>query len=302
MKIMNSKLSKIGVLGLPYNTGSKGMGLDKGAEALRKAGIVDKLRGISSEVVDYGNLELILPPPDTSNPRLLNPGQVEALCKALADKIQNVTASGYLPFIVGGEDSSLMGIIEGLRRSLGSQIGMVYMDAHGDFNTPETTPSGIIGGMDVAITVGRGAKELAEMFGHSPLLREENVVLYGVRDLDKLEEIALTNSGVQVCTREKIKEQGAEQAAKDVLSYLELKCQHLYIHVDLDVMDESVFSAQGLPVPDGLTKIEFQSTLKVLTRSPKLCGIAIMVFDASKDPHGREAKKVVELVTDALTA
>ncbi|MGQ9551788.1 MAG: arginase family protein, partial [Candidatus Bathycorpusculaceae bacterium] len=258
MKIKHSKLSKIGVLGIPYNTGSKGMGLDKGAEALRKAGIVDELKGIGSEVVDYGNLELKLPPTDSSNPRLLNAGQVETICKALADKIERIATSGYLPFIIGGEDSCLMGIIEGLRRSLGPQIGMVYMDAHGDFNTPETTPSGIIGGMDVAITVGRGARELVDMFGLSPLLQEENVVLYGVRDLDELEEIALTNSRVNVFMREKIRERGAEQTAKDVLTYLERKCEHLYVHVDLDVLDESVVSAQGLPVPDGLTKIEFQ--------------------------------------------
>jgi len=302
LKRARAKLSKIGVIGVPYNTGSKGLGLDKGAEALRKAGIVDELKRLDSEVTDFGNIKVTLPPTDTSNPKLLNPKQVEALCKSLADKIQNITTSGYLPFIIGGEDSTLMGIIEGLRRNLGPQIGMVYMDAHGDFNTPETTPSGIIGGMDVAITTGRGAKELVEMFGLSPLLPEENVVLYGVRDLDELEEIALTNSRVHVYTREKIKEQGAEQTAKDVLSYLESKCEHLYVHVDLDVLDESVVSAHGLPVPDGLTKIEFQNTLKVLAKSPKLRGIAVMVFDAAKDPHGREAKKVVKLVIDALNA
>ncbi|KPV64384.1 MAG: Arginase family protein [Candidatus Bathyarchaeota archaeon BA2] len=82
-----------------------------------------------------------------------------------------------------------MGIIEGFQRALGSRIGLIYMDAHGDFNTPETTPSGLIGGMDVAITAGRGPKELVEMFGRSPLLLEENIVLYGTRELDAVEEM-----------------------------------------------------------------------------------------------------------------
>jgi arginase len=193
----------------------------------------------------------------------------------------------------------LMGIVEGLR-SLELRIGMVYMDAHGDFNTPETTPSGIIGGMDVAIVAGRGSKKLAVMFGHSPLLPEENIVLYGVRDLDPFEAKALAESKVRVYTREKIKAQGAEKAAEEILRYLKSKCGCLYLHIDLDVLDKSVFSAQGLPVPDGLSKEEFQSTLKVLVKSGKLCGVALMAFDAAKDADGSQARRIVELVAGTL--
>lgn len=297
---MNPKLSRIAVIGVPYNTGSVGAGVDRGPEALRNAGIIDELERQGREVVDYGNVRVDLPPPDFSNPKLLNPNQVKVLCRALADKIQSAILAGYFPFILGGEDSALMGIVEGLRRGLGAKIGMVYMDAHGDFNTPETTPSGIIGGMDVAITAGRGPKELAEMFGHSPLLREENIVLFGVRDLDRLEEMALSRSRVQVYTRERVKVEGAEQAARKILKDLELRCDYLYVHVDLDVLDESVVSALGLPVPDGLSESEFKDTLRVLFGSGKLCGVALMVFDAAKDPNAKEARKVVKLIASAL--
>jgi arginase len=183
-----------------------------------------------------------------------------------------------------------MGIIEGLRRSLGPKIGMVYMDAHGDFNTPETTPSGIIGGMDVAIVAGRGPGRLAAMFEHSPLLPEENIVLYGVRDLDPLEAKALAESKVRVYPRGKIKSQGAGKTAEEILRHLESKCSWLYLHIDLDVLDTSVFSAQGLPVPDGLSKEEFQSTLKTLVGSGKLCGMALMAFDAAKDAEVKQEK------------
>ena len=299
MKTLTPSLSRIGVIGIPYNTGSKGLNVEKGAEALRNAGIVDALRRFS-EVVDFGDLSVNLPAPDCSDPKLLNPDQVEILCRALADKVKAILDAGCLPFIVGGDDSALMGVIEGLRRSLGPKIGMVYMDAHGDFNTPETTPSGIIGGMDVAIVAGRGPKKLAAMFGHSPLLPEENIVLYGVRDIDPLEAKALAESKVRVYTREKIKSQGAEKTAEEILRYLESKCGCLYLHVDLDALDPSVFSAQGLPVPDGLSKEEFQSTLKVLATSGKLCGVALMVFDAAKDADGSQARRIVELVSGAL--
>jgi arginase len=177
---------------------------------------------------------------------------------------------------------------------------MVYMDAHGDFNTPETTPSGIIGGMNVAIVAGRGPKKLAAMFGHSPLLPEENVVLYGVRDLDPLEAKALAESKVKVYQRQKIKTQGAEKTAEEILHYLESKCDCLYLHVDLDVLDESVFSAAGLPVPDGLSRGEFQSIFRALAKSGKLCGVALAAFDAAKDSEGSQARRIVKLVSEAL--
>jgi arginase len=291
-------LLRIGVIGVPYNTGSKGLNIERGAKALRNAGIVDALRRFS-EVVDFGDINVNLPPQDNSNSKLLNPDQVEVLCRALAAKVKATIAVGCLPFIVGGDCSMLMGVVEGLR-SLELRIGMVYMDAHGDFNTPETTPSGIIGGMDVAIVAGRGPKKLAAMFGHSPLLPEENIVLYGVRDLDPLEAKALAESKVRIYPREKIKMQGAEKAAEEVIHYLESKCDCLYLHVDLDVLDKSVFSAQGLPVPDGLSREEFQDTLKALAKCGKLCGVSITAFDAAKDSDVSQARIIVELVSGAL--
>jgi len=292
-------MHRIGVVGVPYNVGSKGLSLEKGAEALRTAGIITALRRFS-EVVDFGDLKVNLPASDCSDLKLLNSNQVEVLCRALADKVKAVLAAGCFPFIVGGDCSMLMGAIEGLRRGLGSKFGIVYMDAHGDFNTPETTPSGIIGGMDLAIAAGRGSEKLVAMFGHSPLLPEENIVLYGVRDLDPLEAKTLAESKVRVYSRQQIKAEGAEKTAEEILRYLESKCDYVYLHIDLDVLDESVFSAQGLPVPDGLSKEEFQGALKVLVKSGKLCGLAVMAFDAAKDVDGSQAKRIVKFVAEDL--
>jgi arginase len=298
MKNLKISLSKIGIIGVPYNTGSKGVSIEKGAESLRNAGIVNSLQRFGN-VADFGDLDVALPAADYSNPKLLKPNQVEVLCKALADKVKTAVAAGFLPFIVGGDCSVLMGVIEGLR-SLNQKIGLVYMDAHGDSNTPETSPSGIIGGMDVAITTGRGPERLTGMFGHSPLLPEENVVLYGVRDLDPLEAKALAESKVTVYTRERIRLEGAEKAAERVVSYLGSKCDCVYLHVDLDVLDTSVFSAAGLPVPDGLLKGEFHRIARALVDAGKLCGVALMAFDAAKDIDGNQARNVVELVAEAF--
>ena len=291
---------KVGLIGVPYNVGWRGPGIDEGARAFRDAGLVDELKKFVSEVVDYGDVEVRLPPRDDSNPKLLNAKQVEAVCRSLAAKVHSTLDRGYFPLIIGGEDSVLTGIIEGFQRALGPRIGLIYMDAHGDFNTPETTPSGLIGGMDVAITAGRGPKELVEMFGRSPLLPEENIVLYGTRELDAMEEMTLAESKVRVYTREKIREVGVENAVKKILRDLEPRCSNVYVHVDLDVLDEKEMSAQSLPVGDGLSMREFQETLQGLVRSGRLCGMAIMVFNAAKDPKGVEARKVVGLIADVL--
>ena len=299
-KTLTARISKVGLIGVPYNVGWMGPGIEDGAQALRDAGLVGELKRCVSEVVDYGDIYVRLPPRDDSNPKFLNPKQVEEVCKALAMKVHSILQSGHFPLIIGGEDGVLMGIIEGFRRALGPRIGLIYMDAHGDFNTPETTPSGLIGGMDVAITTGKGPKELAEMFGHSPLLPEENIVLYGTRDLDTMEEIALAESKVRVYTREKISEVGVENVVKSILGDLESRCRNLYVHVDLDVLDEAEMSALSLPAQDGLSIREFQETLQALVKSGKLCGMAIMVFNAAKDPKGVEARKVVRLIADVL--
>jgi len=297
---LTSRISKVGLIGVPYNVGWRGPGIEEGAQALRDAGLVDELRKVVREVVDCGDVEVRLPPRDDSNPKLLNARQVEAVCRSLAAKVHNTVDRDYFPLIIGGEDSVIMGIIEGFRRSLDPRIGLIYMDAHGDFNTPETTPSGLIGGMNVAITAGRGPKELVEIFGHSPLLPEENIVLYGTRELDAIEERALAESKVRVYKREEIREVGVEKVVKKILRGLESRCDNLYVHVDLDVLDETAMSAQSYPVGDGLSMVEFRETLQGLVRNGRLCGMAIMVFNAAKDPEGVEARKVVRLITDAL--
>ena len=298
MEVLKVTLSKIGLLGIPYNVGSKGLSLEKGAEALRKAGIVDETQKVG-DVVDFGNLNVNLPIPDNSNRNLLNPNQFETLSRVLAEKIETLVNAGYFPLVFGGDCSASLGIIEGLR-SFWARIGMVYMDAHGDFNTPDTSPSGIIGGMDVALVAGKGPRNLAAMFGHSPLIPEENIALFGVRDLDPLEEKALFSSKVKVYRRGRIKSQGAENVAEEILRHLELRCDRVYLHVDLDVLDSSVFSASGLPVPDGLTEEEFQGAFKILARSERLCGLTLTAFDAAKDADGSQARNILDLVVEAL--
>jgi len=294
-------ISKVGILGVPYNVGWRREGIDKGPQALRNAGLAERLRKVACVVKDLGDIQADLPPYDDSNPRLLNPQQVIALCRVLASRVERICRDAYFPLILGGEDSVLMGIIEGLKKGLKEPIGLIYFDAHGDFNTPETTPSGLIGGMNVAVVAGRGPEMLTRMFGYAPQLPEESIVLFGVRDLDPPEKIALEGSRVHVYSRAKIRELGAEAVMKDALERLEAGCDQFYIHVDLDVLDESAMKAQILPVPDGLALSEFSSAIRIARATGKLQGLSIMVFNPLKDPEGLEAHKVTKLIADAVS-
>lgn len=295
-----ASISTVGLIGVPYNVGWKGPGVEQAAQAFREAGLVDELKKAGCQVVDCGDVAVDLPPRDKSDPTFLNPGQVAAVARALATRVQRAVANGYFPLIIGGEDSVLMGIIEGLRQGASSEIGLIYMDAHGDFNTPETTPSGLIGGMNVAICAGKGRDELVNMFGHSPLLREENIVLYATRDLDPLEEKALAESKVTLYRRERLRQLGVGAAVQEIVHGLGSRCPHVHVHMDLDVLDETEVSAACLPVADGLSTAELRQTFQGLLQSGTVCSLAVMVFDTTKDPDGMQARKVVGFIADAF--
>jgi len=295
-----SKLKAIGVIGIPYNVGWKDEGIDEGPEALRRLGLLSQLRQVAEDVVDLGDVRVNLPPKDLTNPKLLNPGQVVAVCEATAPKVSDACGQGYFPLILGAEDSAIMGIVEGLHRGISDHIGLIYLDAHGDFNIPETTPSGLIGGMDVAILAGRGPEQLTSIFGHKPQLNEEQIALFGVRDLDPPELEMLKSSKVHLYTMEKVKQLGVERAIREVVDRLSQYCERIYIHIDIDVLDPSEIEAIHLNVPDGLTLAECTNALRIVRETERLCGLAVMVFNAHKDPEGTEAKKLNQMIVDIL--
>lgn len=295
-----SKLEAIGVIGIPYNVGWKGEGIDEGPSALRRAGLIEQLGQVAQAVVDLGDVKADLPPRDDKNPKLLNPYQVVAVCRAVATQVRSACEQGYFPLILGAEDSVIMGIVEGLTQGLSEPLGLIYLDAHGDFNTPDTTPSGLIGGMDVAILTGRGPDVLTKIFGHKPQLSEEQIAIFGARDLDPPELETLKRSRVHLYTMDGVRGLGAERAMREVAEKLLRFCGRIYVHMDIDVLEPSEMKAVHMTAPDGLTLAECASALRGVRETGKLCGLAVMVFNARKDLDGTEAKKLNQLIVDSL--
>ena len=293
-----SFIKKIGLIGVPYNVGWTGPGVAEAIGSFRKQGLCESLAALDAEFTDLGDIQVDLPAKDDSNTDLLNPEQVKAICFALAEKVSEALAGGYFPLIVGGEDGVIMGIIEGFCRKLNETFSLVYFDAHGDYNTPETSPSGLIGGMNIAITAGMGVPELVNMFGHAPLLLPENIVLYGTRDLDAGERKLLERSRTALYDADSVRYLTPAKAAEDIVADLTKRTEKIYVHIDLDVMDESVIAAHCLPVPNGLSREEFVTSVRGLLHSGRLCGMGVMVFNAEKDPDGTDAKTVVDIIAE----
>lgn len=294
------KLKAIGVIGIPYNVGWKGEGIDEGPSALRRAGLIEQLGQVAEAVVDLGDVSVDLPSRDDSNPKLLNPHQVVAVCRAVAAWVRSACEQGRFPLVLGAEDSVIMGIVEGLTQGLSEPVGLIYLDAHGDFNTPETTPSGLIGGMDVAILTGRGPDLLTKIFGPKPQLREEQIAIFGARDLDPPEREMLKESKVHLYTMDRVRKLGAERAMRDATEKLSRFCERIYIHMDIDVLEPSEMKAIHMSAPDGLTLADCASALRAVRETGKLCGLAVMVFNARKDPNRTEAGKLTRMIIDGL--
>ena len=154
--------------------------------------------------------------------------------------------------------------------------------------------------MDVAMLAGHGPDLLTNIFGHKPQLHEEQIAIYGARDLDPPEREMLKESKVHLYTMDKIRELGPERAMKEATEKLLRAARRIYIHIDIDVLDPSEIGATQLPVPGGLGLIECSNALRVVSQSGKLCGLAVMVFNAHKDPNGKEASQLNQLIVNSL--
>src|SRR3954468_11971458 len=208
----------IAIIGVPVDLGAGRRGVDMGPGAIRYAGLKERLEALGHHVRDLGNIpvplaEQIEPPAPGEKLRYL-----EALVQvnlALAKQVASVVDAGAFPLVLGGDHSLAIGSTSGVARS--RRIGLIWLDAHGDFNTPETTPSGNIHGMSIAALTGRGHPRLASLLGDGAVLRDTDIAMVGIRDLDAREREALHASGIQVFTMHDIDRRGLASVMEEAI-------------------------------------------------------------------------------------
>lgn len=284
----------IRLFGVPMDLGQRRRGVDMGPSALRYAGLNRRLAGLGYHVVDNGNLDVPLPetaPPDDSRARHLD--SVARVCRAVCSAALGCLEQHETPIFLGGDHSISIGTVSAIA-TYGQPVGVLWVDAHGDFNTPETTPSGNIHGMALAALLGQGPPELTHIGRPGPKLRPADVVLIGVRDLDYREREALRHSGVLVLTMRDVDEMGLAGAARKALEHLS-GLARLHVSLDMDALDPNEAPGVGTPVPGGLAYREAHLLMEILHDSGRVASLDIVEVNPILDERNRTARLGVEL-------
>jgi arginase len=281
------------IIGVPVDLGQSHRGVDLGPGALRYAGLAARLEQLGYEVHDVGNLAVPVRESlaHERNDRYLP--SIRSLCEAACLAGQQAIERGRIPVFLGGDHSISIGTIAGVTQQ--EPAGVLWIDAHGDFNTAASSPSGNIHGMSLALLLGRGFPELVNVGGPGATLQPQDVVMIGVRDLDSGERQSLSESGVTVYTMRDIDERGMARIAVEALARLAHQ-RRLHVSLDIDALDPQASPGVGTLVPGGLTYREAQLLMEIVADSRRLSSLDIVEINPILDIHNQTAQTAVQLV------
>ena len=291
---------QISLIGVPMDFGQDLRGVDMGPAAVRYTGLIARLRELGHTVRDRGDVPIpirddAVPEPVSGNTYV---EEISRICQAIYTLGRRVIEKGDFPLFVGGDHSIAVGTVAAAG-SGNDSLGLIWLDAHGDFNTPNTSPSGNIHGMPLAILMGEGHPSLVNVGRQGPKVLPENVVMIGLRDIDPAEKKRLKNSGITVFTMRDIDEQGISTVAnKAVMKFAHMKRIHLT--VDMDVLDPVEAPGVGTPVPGGITYREAHLLMEILADSKKGGSMDLVEINPILDVANKTAKLAVELTLSAL--
>jgi arginase len=292
---------KIALIGAPSSAAAFSPGTEKGPAALRAAGIIDRLKGAGFEVVDHGDCAPRHFADDEEHRRARNLPEIVAGLNDLKTRAEIAIKSGAFVLVLGGECVQVMGLLTAARRYY-KHINLLWLDSDADLNTPATTPSGRIDGMVVAHIIGKGAPELVRFWGEPPLVREPDVTLFSVTRLDPPEQEFLSRSPLRHIEASHIQAKGIPAAAAEALAHLHADSREFVLHLDLDVIAQEDFPAVYMPASGGLRFDEVRAALAEFVRHKNLLGLDVAEYNPDKDPDGTCAKKIIDLLVEALSA
>jgi arginase len=296
-------MATIRLIGVPLDLGQSRRGVDMGPSALRIANLAPRLAELGHTIEQGGNLEI---PDRDSLPAhgaldLLPP--IADVCDRLAVETALAIRSGALPFVLGGDHSIAAGSVAGVATALAERkerVGLVWMDAHGDLNTPETSLSGNVHGMPLAHLLGYGDKRLAGIAKPGPAVRAENVAVVGARDLDPAERENAKSWGVRVFTMRDIDERGMRAVMADAITIATTNTAGMHVSLDADFVDPSEAPGVGTPVRGGATYREAHLAMEMIHDSKKLVALDIVEVNPVLDSHNMTAELAVAVARSAF--
>ena len=295
---------KVRIIGVPMDLGASRRGVDMGPSALRVAGLQTRLKQLGHQVEDIGNISVKQPEEMSyGEKRAKYLHEIAETCKDLGEAIEKSLGEGYFPLILGGDHSIAAGAAAGVAsffRKEKKDIGYIWLDAHGDMNTPESSPSGNVHGMPLASIMGYGPPELTELMGFKPKAEPGNIVIVGARDLDAQERKIVKKSGIHVFTMRDIDERGMREVMSDALKYAMDDTGGIAVSLDMDFVDPSDAPGVGTPVRGGVTYREAHLAMEMIADSDSMASLEVVEINPVIDEHNRTALLGVELILSAL--
>jgi len=284
--------------------GQSRRGVDMGPSALRVAGLQSRLKQLGHQVEDIGNVAVKQAEEQhygEKRAKYLN--EIAETCRGLAEITENALREGFLPLVLGGDHSIAIGSLSGVSdffRKQSKKVGYVWLDAHGDMNTPDSSPSGNVHGMPLATLIGYGAPELVGLLGYQPKVEPRNVVLVGVRDLDAKERRLVKDSGVHAFTMRDVDERGLREVMSEALHFASDDTEGIAVSLDMDFVDPSDAPGVGTPVRGGVTYREAHLAMEMLADSEAMVSLEVVEINPVIDLHNTTALLGVEMVLSSL--
>jgi arginase len=295
---------RICVIGVPLDLGQSRRGVDMGPSAVRVAGLKPKLEALGHKVEDTGNVSVALQETkDAGDPHAKYLREITETCISHADLVLQTLLAGGVPLALGGDHSVAVGTVSGVaehHRRLGQRVGLIWMDAHSDINTPESSPSGNVHGMPLAAIMGLGPADLANIYGWSPKIAPDNCVILGVRDIDSVERENIRRAGVEVFTMRDIDERGMRSVMEEALRMAGRGTAGYHISLDMDWIDPEDAPGVGTPVRGGATYREAHLAMEIIADHGRMTSFEIVEVNPVIDERNRTAELAVELAASAF--
>jgi arginase len=295
---------KIRVIGVPLDLGQARRGVDMGPSAMRVAGLSAHLEGLGHIVHDAGNIPVTQPEQKRAgDPHAKYLHEITATCTKLAELVVKTLDAGEVPITLGGDHSVAVGSISGVSefyRRKQQRVGLIWIDAHSDINTPDSSPSGNVHGMPLAAIMGLGPAELGNIFGFSPKVIPENCVIVGVRDVDPVEKENIRRAGVEVFTMRDIDERGMRTVMEEALRLAGRGTAGYHVSLDMDWIDPEDAPGVGTPVRGGATYREAHLAMEIIADHGRMLSFEVVEVNPVIDEHNRTAELAVELAASVF--
>jgi arginase len=296
---------KIRIIGVPLDMGASRRGVDMGPSAMRVAGLEARLEALGHQVTDGGNIRVEVAETrasGSSSARYLT--EIAETCTRTAEAVVRTLEEGIVPLVLGGDHSLAAGSVSGVAefyRRRNERIGVIWLDAHSDINTPETSPSGNVHGMPLAALLGLGPEALQDIYGFSPKVAPENTVLIGIRDIDSAERDNIRRAGVaEVYTMRDIDERGMRTVMEEALRAAGRGTAGYHVSLEMDWIDPEDAPGVGTPVRGGATYREAHLAMEILADHGRMVSFEIVEVNPVIDEHNRTAELAVELACSAF--